>query len=107
MGAIAGAAQQNSHDSPLNAALFSAIHAGDAVSLQLALTRGADKNAKSHGTPAITMCVQAGHLELVRLLAAVEVDMNALDTQGLSPLAHAQARGMQNMQLLLKELSAK
>lgn len=77
-----------------NAALFAAIREADAASLQLALSRGADKNAKSDGTPAITLCVQSGNIELVQLLSAAGSDVNAPDAQGTTPLAHARARGL-------------
>lgn len=90
-----------------NMALFAAIRDADAPSLQLALTRGADKNAQSNGTPAIALCVQANQLALVRLLAAAGADLNAADAQGLSPLAHAQAKGLDEMVQMLLELGAK
>jgi hypothetical protein len=76
-----------------NLALFAAIRSADAAALQRALASGADKNAKSNGTPAITLCVQSGKLNLVQLLAAAGADVNAPDAQGTTPLAHARARG--------------
>jgi hypothetical protein len=76
-----------------NAALFAAIRSGDAAAVQQALANGADKNAKRNGTPAITLCVQSGKLNLVQLLAAAGADVNAPDAQGTTPLAHARARG--------------
>jgi Ankyrin repeats (many copies) len=80
---------------PANAALFAAIRNTDAAALQQALANGADKNAKSNGTPAITLCVQSGQLRLVQLLAAAGADVNAPDAQGTTPLAHARARGFE------------
>jgi hypothetical protein len=90
-----------------NAALFSAIREADAASLQLALSRGADKNAKSNGTPAISLCVQSNQPALVRQLAAAGADLNAPDAQGKAPLAHAQAKGLDEMIKILLELGAK
>lgn len=90
-----------------NAALFAAIREADAASLQIALARGADKNAKSNGTPAVTLCVLANQPALLRQLAAAGADLNAPDAQGLSPLAHAQANNLQSMQLLLNELGVR
>jgi hypothetical protein len=90
-----------------NAALFAAIREADAASLQLALSRGADKNAKSNGTPAITLCLLSNQTALVQQLAAAGADMNAPDAQGMSPLAHAQAKGLDEMVKLLLELGAK
>jgi hypothetical protein len=90
-----------------NAALFAAIREADAVSMQLALTRGADKNAKSNGTPALTLCVQSNQVALVRQLAAAGADLNAPDTLDMSPLAHARAKGLDAMVRLLLELGAK
>jgi Ankyrin repeats (3 copies) len=102
-----GAAQSQRGDDAPNAALFAAIRSGDAAAVQQALANGADKNAKSNGTPAIALCVQANRLAMVRLLAAAGADLNTLDAQGLSPLAHAQAKGMDGMATLLLELGAK
>jgi hypothetical protein len=76
-----------------NLALFAAIRSADAAAVQQALASGADKNAKSNGTPAITLCVQSGKLNLVQLLAGAGADVNAPDAQGITPLAHARARG--------------
>jgi ankyrin repeat protein len=90
-----------------NAALFAAIREADAASLQLALSRGADKNAKSNGTPALTLCVLSNQTALVRQLAAAGADLNALDAQGISPLAHAQSKGLDEIGKLLIELGAK
>jgi hypothetical protein len=77
-----------------NLALFAAIRSADAAAVQQALASGADKNAKSNGTPAITLCVQSGKLNLVQLLAGAGADVNAPDAQGTTPLAHARARGL-------------
>lgn len=90
-----------------NAALFAAIREADAASLQLALSRGADKNAKSNGTPALTLCVLSNQTALVRQLAAAGADLNALDAKGISPLAHAQSKGLDEIGKLLIELGAK
>ncbi|MGA8514456.1 MAG: ankyrin repeat domain-containing protein [Burkholderiaceae bacterium] len=90
-----------------NLALFAAIREGDAASLQIALARGADKNAKRSGTPAITLCVQSNQIPLVRLLVAAGADVSAIDAQGLTPLAHAQAKGLDEMVKLLLESGAK
>jgi hypothetical protein len=77
-----------------NLALFAAIRSADAAAVQQALASGADKNAKSNGTPAITLSVQSGKLNLVQLLAGAGADVNAPDAQGITPLAHARARGL-------------
>lgn len=90
-----------------NAALFAAIRNGDAAAVEQALANGADKNAKSSGTPAVTLCVQSGKLHLVKRLAAAGADLNAPDAQGMSPLAHAQAMGLDAMVSVLLELGAK
>jgi hypothetical protein len=80
-----------------NAALFAAIRSKDTAALALALQNGADKNAKSNGTPALTLCVQAEQLGLVRQLLAAGADANALDAQGVSALAHARRRGLDDV----------
>ncbi len=90
-----------------NYALFAAIRSGDAAAVEQALASGADKNAKSSGTPAITLCVQSGKLHLVRRLASAGADLNAPDAQGMLPLAHAQAMGLDAMVGLLLELGAR
>jgi hypothetical protein len=77
-----------------NLALFAAIRSADAAAVRQALASGADKNAKSNGTPAITLSVQSGKLNLVQLLAGAGADVNAPDAQGITPLAHARARGL-------------
>jgi hypothetical protein len=89
-----------------NLALFAAIRSADAPALQRALASGADKNAKSNGTPAITLCVQSGKLNLVQLLAAAGADVNAPDAQGTTPLAHARARGFDAIANVLVGLGA-
>ena len=75
--------------------------------MQQALANGADKNAKGNGTPAITLCVQSGKPHLVKRLAAAGADLNTPDAQGISPLAHAQSKGLDDMVSLLLELGAK
>jgi hypothetical protein len=89
-----------------NTALFAAIRSSDAAGVQQALANGADKNAKSNGIPAITLCVQSGKLNLVLLLAAAGADVNAPDAQGITPLAHARARGFDAMANALVGLGA-
>ena len=91
----------------VNSALFNAIRSKNRNALQAALDNGADKNAKDNGTPAITLCVQAGQTELVRLLAAAGADVNALDAQGISVLEHARGRGVQDIMALLVQYGAK
>lgn len=90
-----------------NLALFAAIRSADAAAVQQALANGADKNAKSNGLPAITLCVQSGKLNLVQLLATAGADVNAPDTQGITPLAHARARGFDAIVDALLGLGAK
>jgi hypothetical protein len=90
-----------------NSALFNAIRSKNRSALQTALASGADKNAKDNGTPAITLCVQAGQTELVRLLAAAGADVNALDAQGISALDHARGRDLQDIVALLVQYGAK
>ena len=90
-----------------NAALFAAIRSADALAVQQALVSGADKNAKRNGTPAITLCVQANQPAMVRLLASAGADLNIADAQGMTPLAHAQSKGVDEMVKLLLELGAK
>jgi cytoskeletal protein RodZ len=89
-----------------NAALFAAIRNADATAVQQALAIGADKNAKSNGTPAITLCVQSGLFNLVQLLAGAGADVNAPDAQGITPLAHARARGLDAIANTLAGLGA-
>ncbi len=91
----------------VNSALFSAIRSKNRNALQTALGNGADKNAKDNGTPAITLCVQAGQTELVRALAAAGADVNALDAQGISALDHARGRDLQDIMTLLVQYGAK
>jgi hypothetical protein len=89
-----------------NLALFAAIRSADTAAVQQALASGADKNAKSNGTPAITLCVQSGKLNLVQLLAGAGADVNAPDAQGITPLAHARARGFDAIASTLLSLGA-
>jgi hypothetical protein len=91
----------------VNSALFNAIRSKNRNALQSALDSGADKNAKDNGTPAITLCVQTGQTELVRLLAAAGADVNALDAQGISALEHARGRGLQDIIAVLMQYGAK
>jgi Ankyrin repeats (3 copies) len=91
----------------VNSALFNAIRNKNRNALQAALDNGADKNAKDNGTSAITLCVQAGQTELVRLLAAAGADVNALDAQGISALEHARGRGLQDIIAVLMQYGAK
>ena len=88
-------------------ALFSAIRSKDLVALQQALANGADKNAKLSGTPALTLCVQTGQIEMVKLLAALGADVNALDAQGISALAHARRLGQAQISVVLEAYQAK
>ncbi len=90
-----------------NPVLFAAIRSADAAAVQRALANGADKNAKSNGTPAITLSVQSGKLNLVQLLAAVGANVNAPDAQGTTPLAHARARGFDAIANALVGLGAR
>ncbi len=86
-----------------NTALFAAIRARDLAALQQALADGADKNAKSGGTPAITLGAQLGQADMVRTLAAAGADVNATDAQGITALDHARGRGFSAvMDVLLK-----
>jgi hypothetical protein len=89
-----------------NFALFAAIRSADTAAVQQALASGADKNAKSNGTPAITLCVQSGKLHLVQLLAGAGADVNTPDAQGITPLAHARARGFDAIANALVSLGA-
>lgn len=90
-----------------NSALFSAIRSKNRSALQAALGNGADKNAKDNGTPAVTLCVQAGQTELVRVLLAAGADVNVLDAQGISALDHARGRDLQDIMALLVQYGAK
>jgi hypothetical protein len=86
-----------------HAALFAAIRAKDLAGLQQALANGADKNAKSGGTPAIILCAQLGQVDMVRTLATAGADVNATDAQGITALDHARGRGFSAvMDVLLK-----
>ncbi len=91
----------------VNSVLFKAIRSKNRNALQTALDNGADRNAKDNGTPAIIVCVQTGQTELVRLLAAADADVNALDAQGISALEHARGRGLQDIITLLVQYGAK
>jgi Ankyrin repeats (many copies) len=91
----------------VNSALFSAIRSKNLSAVQTALANGADKNAKDNGTPAITLCVQASQIDLVRLLATAGADVNAPDAQGISPLDHARGRDLQDIMALLVQYGAK
>jgi hypothetical protein len=92
---------------PSNQALFTAIARADTAAMQQAIDGGADKNAKSNGTPAISLCVQSGKLYLVQLLMTAGADVNATDTQGTTPLAHARARGFDAIAEALVGLGAR
>ncbi len=97
---------QSAPDSP-NAALFAAIRSKDAAALDLALQNGADKNTKTNGTPALTLCVQTGQLGMVRQLLSAGADANALDAQGVSALTHARKRGLSEMLTVLEVAGAR
>ncbi len=98
-----GSLQRQAVPPSANTNLFAAIRNKDTAALQQALSDGADKNAKRSGTPAITLCVQAGQAELVQLLVNAGADVNAVDAQGVTPLAHARERGLaQIVSILLK-----
>jgi Ankyrin repeats (3 copies) len=90
-----------------NTALFAAIRNKDAAALQQALNEGADKNTKRGGTPAITLCVQAGQADMVQLLVNAAADVNAADAQGITPLAHARERGLTQIASILLKAGAK
>lgn len=88
-------------------ALFSAIRNKDLAALQQALASGADINAKRNGTPALTLCVQTGQIEMVKLLAAQDADVNALDAQGISALAHARRLELVQISVVLEAYQAR
>ena len=88
-------------------ALFAAIRAKDLTALQQALADGADKNAKSGGTPAITLCAQLGQADMVRALATAGADVNATDAQGISALDHARGRGFSAVMDILQKYGAR
>ena len=88
-------------------ALFAAIRSKDLAALQQALAAGADKNAKSGGTPAITLCAQLGQADMVRTLATAGADVNATDTQGISALDHARGRGFSTVMEVLQKFGAR
>jgi hypothetical protein len=90
-----------------NTALLAAIRNKDAAALQQALDDGADKNTKRSGTPAITLCAKAGQAEMVQLLVNAGADVNAVDAQGVTPLAHARERGLAQIVSILLKAGAK
>jgi uncharacterized protein len=83
--------------------LFAALRTANAEELENALKRGANPNAKTpQGTPAITLAVQSKDTGLVRRLLQARADANATDAQGLTPLAHAKALGLDDIARLLE-----
>ena len=88
-------------------AMFAAIRAKDLTALQQALADGADKNAKSGGTPAITLCAQLGQADMVSALATAGADVNATDAQGISALDHARGRGFSAVMDILQKYDAR
>ncbi len=90
-----------------SAALLTAIRNKDTAALQTALRAGADKNTKRNGTPALTLCVQEGQADMVQLLLSAGADVNAVDAQGITALAHARARGLNSIVSVLLSSGAK
>jgi hypothetical protein len=102
-----GSLQRQATPTSPNTALFTAIRNKDAAALQQALNEGADKNTKRGGTPAITLCVQAGQADMVQLLVNAAADVNAVDAQGITPLVHARERGLAQIVSILLKAGAK
>jgi ankyrin repeat protein len=83
--------------------LFAALRTANAEELESALKRGANPNAKTaQGTPALVLAVQSKDASLVRRLLQAKADAKALDAQGLTPLAHAKALGLEDIARLLE-----
>ena len=49
----------------------------------------------------------AAHTEIVHLLIAAKADVNLADSQGVSPLAHAERRGYRDMAMILRAAGAR
>ncbi|CAG2167923.1 unnamed protein product [Oppiella nova] len=78
----------------LHSQLLVAIQYNDSSTVESLLKRGVDSDTRihdygTHHTPALCLCAQRGHLDLVRLLLSHGCSINQVDTQGLSALHFA------------------
>lgn len=105
-GSVQNYASPSSSLPPSNA-LLAAIRSKNPTALQQALADGADKNTRSNGTPALTLCVQTGQTDLLRILITAGADVNQTDAQGISALEHARTRGAAEMVEILLKAGAK
>ncbi len=88
--------------------LFLALRQRNAQALDDALQRGANPNAQSpQGIPALVLAVQSKDASLVRRLLQAKAEVNTTDAQGLSPLAHAKALGLEEISRMLEAAGAR
>lgn len=80
-------------NSPRDAALLSAIHAGDIIALQQALTNNADPDASdAQGRSALYLAASAGELGMMAILISRGADVNKTEDGGFAPLHEAISR---------------
>jgi outer membrane protein assembly factor BamB len=96
-------------DAALNEELLRAAKAGDAKSVEAALAKGADVNAKtSYGATALSFAADKGHTEVVRVLIQHKADIDSKDSFYKSaPMFWALYRGHAGVVKLLIESGAK
>jgi uncharacterized protein len=94
-------------------ALIPACHYGHVETVRLLVTTGIDiDHVNRLGWTALLEAILLGdggaaHTEIVRLLLAHKADPNLPDRQGVTPLAHAEARGQRAIARLLRDAGAR
>jgi ankyrin repeat protein len=94
-------------------ALIPACHHGHVDTVRVLLTTGVDVNHVNRlGWSALLEAILLGdggpaHTEIVRLLLAHRADPNLADSQGVTPLAHAQQRGQREIAQALRAAGAR
>jgi ankyrin repeat protein len=94
-------------------ALIPACHYGHVDTVRLLLTTPIDVNHVNRlGWSALLEAILLGdggsaHTEIVRLLLAHQADPNVADSQGVTPLAHAQQRGQREIAQALRAAGAR
>lgn len=94
-------------------ALIPACHYGHVETVRLLVTTGIDiDHVNRLGWTALLEAILLGdggaaHTEIVRILLGHKADPNLADRQGVTPLAHAEARGQRAIARLLREAGAR